>query len=145
MEEEKQSKTTISTLDASTISYDVEKVLIEKPGITDEEQIKTLVESTVNIPSNLEYLRSDYDEATGTSGVAFRDTDTGEIILAYTGTNPNGDFNTDVVMADGAGIAAGTGVHYQSAFDFYEEIRDEYGEPTLTRHSLGGNVAQRGV
>ena len=41
MEEEKQSKTTISTLDASTISYDVEKVLIEKTGITDEEQIKT--------------------------------------------------------------------------------------------------------
>lgn len=95
------------------------------------------------LPSNLNYLDSFYDGSTGTSGTAFKDTKTGEVIIAYTGTNPKVD-KQDVVT-DIISIGLGSGYHYDSAYQFYDKVAEKYGSAnlTLTGHSLGGNVAQR--
>ncbi|EHJ52205.1 hypothetical protein [Streptococcus macacae] len=96
------------------------------------------------LPSNLNYVDSFHDAAIGTSGTAFRDKTTGEIIVAYTGTNSKGDIAQDV-LTDGASIFAGLGYHYDSAYQFYDKMAAKYGSAnlTLTGHSLGGNIAQR--
>ena len=84
---------------------------------------------------------------TGTSGVAFKDETSGKTIIAYTGTNPDSDWVNDVVLTDGFSIAFGTGHHYGSAYQFYEDVLKKNGlnpeDVILTGHSLGGNVAQR--
>ncbi|AUW96285.1 alpha/beta hydrolase family protein [Streptococcus pluranimalium] len=133
----------ISTLDASNWTYEFEKLVIDKPKTINK---LSAVELRVGskLPTHLEYLDSTYDNKTGTSGTAFLDKNTGEVIIAYTGTNKDGNAVQDIVGADLGGIAIGLGVHYQPAFDFYETIRGRYGDNiTLTGHSLGGNVAQR--
>ncbi|AXJ12881.1 hypothetical protein [Streptococcus pluranimalium] len=133
----------ISTLDASNWTYEFEKLVIDKPKTINK---LSAVELRVGskLPTNLEYLDSTYDNKTGTSGTAFLDKNTGEVIIAYTGTNKDGNAVQDIIGADLGGIAIGLGVHYQPAFDFYEKIRGQYGDNiTLTGHSLGGNVAQR--
>lgn len=133
----------ISTLDASNLTYEFEKARIN--GANDKNAMQKAQEvGGKKIPSNLEYLDSTYDNKTGTSGTAFLDKNTGEVIIAYTGTNKDGNAVQDIIGADLGGIAIGLGVHYQPALDFYETIRGQYGDNiTLTGHSLGGNVAQR--
>ena len=75
-----------STLYASDLSYEFEKARIKGKHSDD---IKSYVKNTYTrgYPEKLEYLEDTYDEKTGTSATAFRDKDTGEIILSYTGTN----------------------------------------------------------
>ena len=97
-----------------------------------------------DFPDNLEYLDDFYDKDTGSSGTAFKDKDTGEVILAYTGTNLDNDKWNDAVKTDFGRIALGLGNgHVDPARKFYEKIRAEYGDDIiLTGHSLGGNLAQ---
>lgn len=134
------------TLDASDLSYEFEKARIK--GATDEDVDSRYFKEEGKIkPDNFQYLSSFRDPDTGTSGVAFRDKTSGKTIIAYTGTNPNSDFYNDVIKTDGLSIAFGTGHHYDSAYQFYENILKENGlnpeDVILTGHSLGGNVAQR--
>ncbi|MCY7085384.1 alpha/beta hydrolase [Streptococcus oralis] len=53
----------------------------------------------------------------------------------------------DAVLTDGLGIGVGTGHHYSSAYQFYEDVLKKNNlnpeDVILTGHSLGGNVAQR--
>ena len=83
----------VPTLDASNLACQYERVQIEFPTLTQDASgdIKRTKEATreVALPQNLAYLDDFYDKSTGTSGVAFRDKATGEVIVAYTGTNPN--------------------------------------------------------
>ena len=73
----------------------------------------------------------------------FIDKNSGEVIIAYTGTNPSTDFPTDF-KTDIISIGFARGYHYDEAFKFYERIQSKYGKNiTLTGHSLGGNIAQR--
>lgn len=137
---------TIPTLDASELSYEFEKARIQ--GSTDdnvdEDYYKT---DRAVMPPNFEYVSSFRDNATGTSGVAFKDTTTGKVIIAYTGTNLDSDGFNDAFMTDGVSIALGTGHHYAPAYQFYEKVLKENGlnpeDIILTGHSLGGNIAQR--
>ena len=134
------------TLDASDLSYEFEKARIK--GATDDDVIKEYDKTENKIkPDNFQYLSSFRDPDTGTSGVAFRDKTSGKTIIAYTGTNPNSDFYNDVIKTDGVSIAFGMGHHYDSAYQFYENVLKENGlnpeDVILTGHSLGGNVAQR--
>ena len=132
-----------NTLYASNITYEFEKARIR--GKREDEVLKDVKSNMKNnYPEKLEYLRDFYDKDTGSSGTAFKDKDTGEVILAYTGTNPNNDKWNDAVKTDIGRIALGLGDgHVDPARKFYEEIRAEYGDDIiLTGHSLGGNLAQ---
>lgn len=134
-----------STLYASALSYE-----FEKQRIQGETEVLKGVRKNIkySYPEKLEYLEDTYDEKTGTSATAFRDKDTGEIILSYTGTNTeSGDDESrkDVMKSDIIEIGLGMGrEHYEPAYKFYEKIREKYGDNImLTGHSLGGNIAQR--
>lgn len=134
------------TLDASDLSYEFEKARIK--GANDDNVADRYFKTEKKImPENFQYLSSFRDPDTGTSGVAFRDKTSGKTIIAYTGTNPNSDFYNDVIKTDGVSIAFGMGHHYDSAYQFYENVLKENGlnpeDVILTGHSLGGNVAQR--
>ena len=131
----------IATLDAANLTYEFENVRVNQPeiGHDDRKQLLDAVDRSKPLPSNLQYLDDFHDDSTGTSGTAFLDKDSGEVIIAYTGTNPNAD-----VATDAGSIAMALGFHYDEAFTFYERIRQRYGDNiTLTGHSLGGNIAQR--
>lgn len=131
-----------STAHASHLAYGFESV--RKPGfnnyrIVDEAQKLR----KYSIPSNMDYLEDMYDPETGTSATAFRNKDTGEIILAYTGTNFQSEFLKDGAVDVAEVVTAGE-EHYKPAFEFYERVRAKYGNNiVLTGHSLGGNIAQR--
>jgi hypothetical protein len=134
------------TLDASDLSYEFEKARIN--GATNEDVDSRYFKEENKIkPLNFTYLSSFRDPVTGTSGVAFKDETSGKTIIAYTGTNPNSDLVNDAIMTDGFSIAFGTGHHYGSAYQFYEDVLKKNGlnpeDVILTGHSLGGNVAQR--
>lgn len=136
-----------STLYASDLSYEFEKARIKGKHSDD---IKSYVKNTYTrgYPEKLEYLEDTYDEKTGTSATAFRDKDTGEIILSYTGTNLESGVREgikDGLKSDIGEIGLGLGsTHYEPAYKFYEKIREKYGDNIiLTGHSLGGNIAQR--
>ena len=132
-----------NTLYASDLTYEFEKARIN--GATDDNIIKNAEDiQGKELPEGLEYLKDFYDKDTGSSGTAFKDKDTGEVILAYTGTNPNNDKWNDAVKTDIGRIALGLGDgHVDPARKFYEKIRAEYGDDIiLTGHSLGGNLAQ---
>ena len=133
----------VPTLDASNLTYEFENVRVNQ-GATDNNVLQYVEKySKKKLPPNLQYLDDFHDDSTGTSGTAFLDKDSGEVIIAYTGTNPNADIVKDVAT-DIGGIAMALGFHYDEAFTFYERIRQRYGDNiTLTGHSLGGNIAQR--
>ena len=134
-----------STLYASDLTYE-----FERARIRGEANIHKAVKDSIaySYPEKLEYLEDTYDEKTGTSATAFRDKDTGEIILSYTGTNLESGWKEiykDVIKSDVGEIGFGSGsTHYEPAYEFYEKIREKYGDNIiLTGHSLGGNIAQR--
>ncbi|MGX7102381.1 SA1320 family protein [Gemella sanguinis] len=133
-----------STLYASNYTYAFEKARIE--GYGDEDILEQAQKiGDFKIPYNLEYLDDIYDESTGTSATAFKDKDTGEVIISYTGTNKDTDKMNDIVKSDIGEIAMGISAeHYKPAYKFYQEIKEKYGDNiVLTGHSLGGNIAQR--
>ena len=136
-----------NTLYASNYAYGFEKARIN--GVESKNIIREAQEAgKFKISSKLEYLEDTYDEKTGTSATAFRDKDTGEIILSYTGTNLESGWKEiykDAVKSDIGEIGFGLGsTHYEPAYEFYEKIREKYGDNIiLTGHSLGGNIAQR--
>ncbi|AUW96311.1 alpha/beta hydrolase [Streptococcus pluranimalium] len=134
----------IPTLDASNLSYQFERVNIDYPEIKSVSARLSRINESKAIPKNLAYLDDFYDKKTGTSGTAFEVNGTKEVIVAYTGTNPEGDFFRDA-GTDFNDIFLGKGGHYDPATHFYEEIAEQYGKDniTLTGHSLGGNIAQR--
>ena len=130
-----------NTLYASDLTYEFEKARI----LGDKEVLEEIVSKMEGRYSNkLEYLDDFYDKNTGSSGTAFKDKDTGEVILAYTGTNLKSNLWNDGIKTDFGLIALGLGNgHVDPARKFYEKIRAEYGDDIiLTGHSLGGNLAQ---
>lgn len=137
---------TIPTLDASELSYEFEEARIK--GSTDKDVVENYHKTeNVVMPPTFEYVSSFRDNTTGTSGVAFKDTTTGKVIISYTGTNLESDGFNDAFMTDFISIFMGTGHHYDPAYQFYEKVLKENGlnpeDIILTGHSLGGNIAQR--
>ena len=116
----------IPSLDASNLSYEFEKERVVNPNEQKIFKVVENVDSRKKVPDNLEYLDDFYDKVTGTSGTAFRDKNTGKIIVSYTGTNLDGNAGEDI-YADASGIFLGTGFHYPPAFKFYEKLAEKYG------------------
>ena len=133
----------VSTLDAANLAYEFEKVRTKMPGL-DSSLLQEEAQRKKVIPNNLEYIDDFYDEVTGTSGTAFKDKDTGKVIIAYSGTNMEADGIKDPLV-DVFGIGLNLGIHYAPPYAFYEKMAAKYGPENLilTGHSLGGNIAQR--
>ena len=133
-----------STAHASNLAYGFETARVDEYG-DDKVVVEAQRLRDYNIPSNMEYLEDMYDPKTGTSGTAFRNKDTGEVILAYTGTNLS--FRPEVfkdIGTDFYEVLTAGGDHYKPAYEFYERVRAKYGNNiVLTGHSLGGSIAQR--
>ena len=73
-----------NTLYASDLTYEFEKARIN--GATDDNIIKNAEDiQGKELPKGLEYLDDFYDKDTGSSGTAFKDKDTGEVILHIQG------------------------------------------------------------
>ncbi|EMC01199.1 hypothetical protein SMU68_08254, partial [Streptococcus mutans NFSM1] len=103
---------------ASKYTYEVESMKVNQE--IDPNKNKEVTNYNLHkeqMPSNLEYVDSFRDAGTGTSGTAFKDKKTGEVIVAYTGTNLEVDKQD--VMTDGVSIGLGAGYHYDSAYQFY--------------------------
>jgi len=134
----------IPSLDASNLSYEFEKERVVNPNEQKIFKVVDNVESRKKVPKNLEYLDDFYDKETGTSGTAFRDKNTGKIIVSYTGTNLEVNRREDLTI-DIFGIFFGGGFQYPPAFEFYEKLARKYGADNLipVGHSLGGNLAMR--
>ena len=134
----------VSTLDAANLAYEFEKVRTNMPEEKNRDDLIREAQSAKVIPNNLEYIDDFYDEVTGTSGTAFKDKDTGKVIIAYSGTNMEADGIKDPLV-DIFGIGLNLGIHYAPPYAFYEKMAAKYGPENLilTGHSLGGNIAQR--
>lgn len=131
-----------STAHASNLAYGFESARIYGYG-NDKVVAEAQRLRNYTIPSNLEYLEDMYNSETGTSGTVFRNKDTGEIILAFTGTNFQSEFWKDA-GTDLYEINFPVLEHCIPAFEFYEHVRAKYGNNiVLTGHSLGGSIAQR--
>ena len=107
-------------IDAANLSYSFESARVN--GAFDYNIIEKTNEiiqlKGKSIPENLEYLEDMHDKETGTGGVAFRDKNTGEIIIAFPGTNPEGDYIMDM-LTDLKGVILGDESHYKPAYDFH--------------------------
>ena len=135
----------IPSLDGSNLSYEFEKIRVKQQKMGDnEDDIYERVDKIKKIPDNLEYLDDFYDKETGTSGTAFRDKNTGKIIVSYTGTNLEVNLREDLKI-DIFGVFFGGDFHYPPAFEFYEKLAQKYGADNLipVGHSLGGHFAMR--
>ena len=134
----------VPSLDASNLSYEFEKERVVNPNEQKIFKVVENVDSRKKVPDNLEYLDDFYDKETGTSGTAFRDKNTGKVIVSYTGTNLESNPVEDLAI-DIFGIFFGGGFQYPPAFEFYEKLAQKYGADNLipVGHSLGGNLAMR--
>ena len=131
------------TSHASSIVYHVEamdKIKIPKAMIREYINLQKTVGS---FPGELNYVTSFYDAKTGSSGTLFENTNEGNYILSYTGTNFYFDRQKDM-YADVVGICLGQAEHMTPCYRFYTRMKKKYGNDIiLTGHSLGGSIAQR--
>jgi hypothetical protein len=79
----------------------------------------------------------------GYYGVAFRNTQTDEVVVSFRGTDGPRDVTPDLQIAFGQNLPN----QYSNAQSFYDEVlqqaeEDNYGVPSITGHSLGGGLAQ---
>ena len=127
----------------SSIVYHVEamdKIKIPKAMIREYINLQKTVGS---FPGELNYVTSFYDAKTGSRGTLFENTNEGNYILSYTGTNFYFDRQKDM-YADVVGICLGQAEHMTSCYRFYTRMKKKYGNDIiLTGHSLGGSIAQR--
>ncbi|WP_415410859.1 hypothetical protein [Staphylococcus agnetis] len=136
-------KHTEETSAVSLISYDIENA--NNDILTDskkKEQIKKLKKSK-DFPSNLEFIKSHTDTWNGTTASAFRNTDTGKVIIGMTGTNLQTnaleDIGADINIASYA--VADDDPHFKRTQDFIKDLKKDYDIETITGHSLGGRDA----
>lgn len=130
----------------STIAYRIENLLFAGlEPLEIGEEINRMQERG-NFPPDLELVDAFYDKWTSLSGVAFRVTDTDEVIVGFAGTNlTNGWIESGKDLWTNARIFL-TGLQMDGRLAPVEEFMDgleEQGLPVTqtTGHSLGGNIA----
>ena len=132
----------------SRISYDIEKWIFQGISIEEiKEKINDLKDKG-DFPQNLELIDAYFDKSFGSSGCAFLDTNTGETIVGFAGTNfsPGLIEGSKDVITDAAGLLI-SGIHKESIYmikanKFINEIKEDgYNITQVTGHSLGGALS----
>ncbi|MHB8760672.1 MAG: Mbeg1-like protein, partial [Thiobacillus sp.] len=92
------------------------------------------------IPIGWTLLKTSPPSDTGFAAIAVRNEATGEVIIAYRGTDGWNDItNADLQLA----LQNDVPKQYPEAAAFYTDVKNEYGSNiTITGHSLGGALAQ---
>ncbi|WP_051291425.1 lipase family protein [Fictibacillus gelatini] len=105
---------------------------------------KDILQKTFNANIVDQYV----DPKSGFSGYALKDNNTGEIVIAYVGTQPKQDGKWDLVTdgAIGLGNVAGLQISLKQADqanEFYQRVKENTNgaKISLTGHSLGGGLA----
>lgn len=128
-----------STSTIAEVSYRIERMLVEGKSQKDiNDYIQDLI-TNYGFPKTLNYADSFYDSKTGVAGCAFLDTNTGQIIIAYPGTNVKADGIKDILTD--LTLTTGSQGHVSEAVKFYEKLAKAGYPIVLTGHSLGGNIA----
>ncbi|MGV3225408.1 hypothetical protein ACEE78_11845 [Staphylococcus hyicus] len=136
-------KNTEETSAVSLISYEIENANIN--SLSDRKKRNQIVKITnsEDFPSNLEFIKSHTDTWNGTTASAFRNTDTGKVIIGMTGTNLQTnaleDVGADINIASYA--VADDDPHFKRTQDFIKDLKKDYDIETITGHSLGGRDA----
>ena len=91
-------------------------------------------------PEHLEVIDAYFDADTYTSGTAFRNTNTNEIIVAYSGSNGEAEYQN--FRTNGTEIFNMRGAMEPAAIEFYRRVKNNTGQhPILTGHSQGVKLA----
>lgn len=117
------------------LKKDMEKYIDEwdKDNIVSESAIDTN-------PEHLEVVDAYFDADTYTSGTAFRNTKTNEIIVAYSGSNGKAAYEN--FRTNGTEIFNMRGAMEPAAIEFYRRVKKNTGQlPILTGHSQGVKLA----
>jgi len=91
------------------------------------------------IPTGWTLIESKSSLSTGFSAIAVQNNETGEVVVAYRGTD---GFDDATGTYSQLALQNGVPNQYPEALAFFTEINDSYGNVTLTGHSLGGSLAQ---
>lgn len=132
------------TSQIANIAYDIENWIYD--GISLNEIIDIINEMKVNnkFPQNLELIDA-YLGKTGTSGCAFLDTNTGEVIVGFAGTNVKPGFSEgakDIVADIIIGLQGFTLNHkYLAEANEFMKGLENYNVTQVTGHSLGGAIS----
>jgi hypothetical protein len=98
--------------------------------------------NNLSTPTGWTLLTTSDTNLTGFTASAFRNTATGEIVIAYKGTDTVSIAQTAQDFLLGNTAAFGGSVQLIQAALFYEQIKTDYGSNiTFTGHSLGGGIA----
>ncbi|HKJ87105.1 MAG TPA: hypothetical protein VKA48_01105 [Gammaproteobacteria bacterium] len=85
-------------------------------------------------------------QQSGFYGAAYQNVATGEIVIAYRGTEPWSDLFKDLLTTDGKIAAGAEDQQFVDALAFAKNVQDTYqglgNEISVTGHSLGGGLAQ---
>ena len=124
---------------SAPLSEDLKKDIAKYLNKWDE---KNLVKNSAidTNPEHLEVIDAYFDADTYTSGTAFRNTNTNEIIVAYSGSNGVAEYQN--FRTNGTEIFNMRGAMEPAAIEFYRRVKDNTGQlPILTGHSQGVKLA----
>ena len=135
-----------STSYISNVSYEIENMLADGMSIDKvKEYIYKLQYIDEIFPKNLKFVDAEFDKEFSVGACAFIDTNTGETIVGFAGTNFDNEYSMGDIKADGAlGIG---GISKDSSYmektnEFIEKLKNEgHNITTTTGHSLGGALA----
>ncbi|MGL4383388.1 MAG: hypothetical protein ACRCTA_06690 [Bacilli bacterium] len=132
------------TNNVSELAYEIENLLHAEDDLED---IRDEISKHDEYDDNLYLIDAFYDKTSGTSGCAFLDKTTGDVIVGFAGTNSdNGleqtlkDYYSDVsILAHGIPIDL---LNKNASFLFLLSLSDRGHKVTqITGHSLGGQLA----
>jgi hypothetical protein len=133
-----------ATSAVSTITYEVENAHVKDLKKEDiNKQIIKLQEKN-KFPKNLQYVDSFYDPKTSSSGTAFLDLNTGNVVVGFAGTNwDNGKLEGLKDVGQWGNIAttanSSNAAYFNASNEFMNGLKAQgYNIDTVTGHSLGG-------